>query len=163
MVTSDAGHSIVSLSNSDGENTTFARVECLPPLPIALRKIRDRAGLTLKGSDAPLNAGLRKRQVLNLSLAIAVRYAGNRDMNNRAELAAILYAKNCKSRVRLVCRWRECPDLPGMKLRCGWRGLLGATAKKEREETHSDEECSGHALGALPHRVGVSGLPLTPP
>jgi hypothetical protein len=69
--------------------------------------------------------------MLNLSLPIAIGHTRNRDVNDSAKLTAVLYAKNRKSSVGLVRWWRECPNLTGMKLGCGWRGLLGATTKKK--------------------------------
>lgn len=150
MVTSYASHCIERLGNCDGKNTALACIESLTPLVIPVCKIRNRAGLTLKSGDAPLNSRLGKRQMLNLSLSIAVGYARDCDVNNRAKLTAVLYAKNRESRVRLVCGWRECPDLTGAKLGCGWSRLLGATTKEEGEQTHSDEKCFGHAVRVMP-------------
>src|SRR6266542_4687116 len=137
VVTSDAGHSIERLGNRDGENTTLARIESLTPLPIPLCKIGNRAGLPLKSGDAPLHGRLGKRQVPNLSLPIAVGYAGNCGVNNSAELAATLHAKHSESRVGLVCRRRECPNLTSAKPGRGRGGLLGARAKEEGEQTHN--------------------------
>jgi len=131
VVTNDAGHSIDSLSNRDGKNATLACVERLTPLPISIRKIGNSAGLSLKRGDAPLNGRLGKGKMLNPSLPLAIGHTRNSNVNDCAKLAAALNAKNRESRVGLVCRRRECPDLTGMKFGCGWRGLPGATAKKE--------------------------------
>jgi hypothetical protein len=154
LIAGDACDGIERLGNSNGKHSALACIERLTPLPIPLGKIRNRTGVPLKGSDAPLNGRLGKWQVLNLSLPIAVGYAGNRDVNDSAKLATALDAKNCEPGIGLVCRWRECPDLTGAKLGRRWGGLLGATAKKESEQTHGNEKCFWHAKwGAAAQRL----------
>lgn len=103
VFTSNVGHSIDRFGNRDGENATLTRIESLTPLLVSFRKVGNRAGLALKGRDAPLDGRLRKGQVLNLRVPTAVGYARYRNVNDCAELGVALYVKNGQSRVGLVC------------------------------------------------------------
>jgi len=131
VIASDAGDGIKHFGDRAGEDTALACIESLAPLPITFRKIRNGTGLSLKCGDAPRNGRLGKWQMVNLCLSITVEYSRNGDVNDRAILGVILYSKNRESGIALICRWRECPNLSGVKLGCGWSRLLGTTANDQ--------------------------------